>query len=412
MVEFCMPSLGADMEKATLVEWKVAPGDRVQRGDIIAEVETDKGVIEIEVFVDGVVEKLLAEPGDEVPVGGVLALIRAEQDEAAQKAPASLQSPADAEKRSSAVQPGGEDRGHAKAAKDESSSYMKRLKISPAARKKAAALGLDPANIRGTGPEGAINLDDVQRAGRESPVEGTSAKGPSFAEGQEGGTAKDFQLSMRRAISAAMARSKREIPHYYLETRIDMSQALQWLTEENARRSIKDRLLPAVLLIQAAALALTEVPALNGYWTDNAHHPSKAVHIGFAIALRQGGLVAPAIHDADQKGLDELMQTMRDLIARTRAGKLRGSEMTDATITLTNLGDLGVERSYGVIYPPQVALVSFGKIMDQPWAENGMLGIRPVVSATLSGDHRATDGRTGAQFLNALNRNLQQAGQL
>jgi pyruvate dehydrogenase E2 component (dihydrolipoamide acetyltransferase) len=216
-----------------------------------------------------------------------------------------------------------------------------------------------------------------------------------------------LQMGMRRAIAAAMARSKREIPHYYLETRLDMSQALRWLEAENQKRSIKERLLPAVVLLKAVARALGEVPELNGYWMDDRHQPQEAIHIGFAIALRQGGLIAPALHHVDLKSMDELMEAMRDLIMRARAGRLRSSEMTDATITVTNLGDLGVETVYGVIYPPQVALIGFGRIMEQPWAEQGMLGIRPVLTATLAADHRATDGRRGAQFLDALNRALQ-----
>ncbi|MCB0106691.1 MAG: 2-oxo acid dehydrogenase subunit E2, partial [Caldilineaceae bacterium] len=209
----------------------------------------------------------------------------------------------------------------------------------------------------------------------------------------------DFATGMRHAIALAMARANRDIPHYYLQTRIDMQKALAWLEAANQKRSIKERVLPAVLLIRAVAKALTQFPELNGYWVDDHLQPQEAINIGFAIALRQGGLVTPAIHNADLMSIDDLMEAMRDLIMRTRAGRLRSSELTDSTITLTNLGDLGVETVYGVIYPPQVALIGLGKITDQPWAEHGMLGIRPVLTATIAGDHRATDGRTGAQFL-------------
>ena len=212
---------------------------------------------------------------------------------------------------------------------------------------------------------------------------------------------------MRRAIAAAMARSNRDIPHYYLQTRIDMTRPLRWLEAENAKRSIKDRLLPAVLTLKAVALALKDVPELNGFWINDQHQPSDAIHVGFAISLRKGGLVTPAIHEADRKTLDELMAAMRDVIDRARSGHLRASEMSDPTITVTNLGDLGVESVFGVIYPPQVALVGFGRIAEQPWADNGMLGVRPVLMASLAGDHRATDGHRGAQFLDALNRHFQ-----
>jgi pyruvate dehydrogenase E2 component (dihydrolipoamide acetyltransferase) len=213
---------------------------------------------------------------------------------------------------------------------------------------------------------------------------------------------KDYQTAMRRAIAAAMAKSKREIPHYYLQTRVDMQRTLLWLASENEQRPIKDRILPVIPLIRAVTLALAEVPELNGYWIDDRHQVAEAIHIGFVISLRQGGIIAPAILHADEKGPDELMAALRDLIMRARSGGLRS----------TNLGDLGVETVYGIIYPPQVALVGFGKTMEQPWAEGGMLGIRPVLTATLAADHRATDGHRGAQFLDALNRYLQEPEKL
>ncbi len=223
---------------------------------------------------------------------------------------------------------------------------------------------------------------------------------------------RDFQAGMRRAIAAAMARSNREIPHYYLELRIDMSRTLRRLEAENLKRPIRERILPVVPLIKAVALALGEVPELNGYWLEDRLQPQEAINIGFAIALRQGGLLTPALLNADLQTLDELMAALRDLITRTRSGGLRSSELTEATVTVTSLGDLGVETVYGVIYPPQVALIGFGRTMEQPWAENGMLAVRPVLTATLAADHRATDGHRGAQFLDALNRYLQEPEKL
>ncbi len=433
MAEFKMPSLGADMEAGVLVEWHVKPGDTVNRGDVIADVETDKGVIEIEVFEAGVIDEILIEPDTKVPVGTVMAMIQAEGE------------PVPAGERQPSPQPSPTGRGRlaspplATEGRIEGGPSVppgKRVRVSPVARKLAAELGVDLNQVHGTGPNGAINKADVEQAAAamtakpaESPQEATpppqtkvppsgglggpTSPHPPRAEvppsGGPGGPkpAADFQTGMRRAIAAAMARSNRDIPHYYLETRIDMSQPLAWLTAENQKRSIKDRILPAVLLIKAVALALVDVPELNGYWRDDQLQVQEAINIGFAISLRQGGLVTPAIHHADLKDWDGLMAAMRDLITRTRAGRLRSSEMTEATITLTSLGDMGVEKVYGVIYPPQVALVGFGKVIEQPWVENGMLGIRPVLTATLAGDHRASDGMRGAQFLEALNRHLQ-----
>ncbi len=389
-----MPSLGADMKKGLLVEWKVKPGDKVKRGDIIADVETEKGVIEIEVFTDGAIEQILVQPGEKVPVGTVLATIRAAGEEA--KGPGEEVSPEPTFKYKVCMIA-----AHRKEVAAEqppppvpAPAAGKRLRISPLARKLATELAVDPSTVQGTGLGGAITRADIERA-----AEAQKAAAPP--------PPTEPRAAMRRAIATAMARSNREIPHYYLATRIDMSHTLRWLAAENKQRSIKERILPVVPLIKATALALGEVPELNGYWLDDCHQPQDAVHIGFAISLRQGGLVAPAIHHADLKSLPELMEALRDLITRAREGRLRSSEMTDATITITSLGDLGVEIVQGVIYPPQVALVGFGKILEQPWAENGMLGIRPVLTATLAADHRATDGHRGAQFLEALNRYLQ-----
>jgi pyruvate dehydrogenase E2 component (dihydrolipoamide acetyltransferase) len=402
MADFCMPSLGADMKTGTLVEWKVKPGDRLERGDIIADVETDKGIMEIEVFQDCIIDEILLEPNTEVPVGTVMAKIRSPEEVAVQ--------PTKVEELPSI--PAAEKVPTKEVPLVAAPAPEERLRVSPLARKLAAELGVDLSQVKG-GANGAIQKVDVEAAAalqakvakpvEEKPVE-TITIPPLAAKPPSAG---DFQAGMRRAIASAMSLSNRDIPHYYLETKIDMSHPLRWLEAENQKRSIKERILPVVLLIKAVAKALTEVPELNGYWIDNQLQVQEAIHIGFAISLRQGGLVTPAILHADLKSLDELMTAMRDLIERTRGGRLRSSEMSEATITMTSLGDIGVEKVYGVIYPPQVALVGFGKISEQPWAEKGMLDVRPVLTATLAGDHRATDGIIGARFLQALNNHLQ-----
>lgn len=385
MNEFVMPSLGADMENGTLIAWHVKPGDLVKRGDIIAEVETDKGSFDVESFHDGIVDRLIVEPGAKVLVGAAMALLRGEGEAPGAAAPRAVP----------VVPPASAPVVEITASTPAQTTPPRHVRASPLARKVAADLGVDLNRLEGTGPGGVIERADVERAA-------VAPKAPAAAP----------HAGMRHAIATAMSRANREIPHYYLATHIDVSIALRWLEEENRRRSLADRLLPAVLLLKATAMALSEVPALNGFWTADQHQMKEAIHIGVAIALRGGGLMAPAIHDTGRKSLTELMAALRDVIDRTRSGHLRSSEMTDATITVTNLGDLGVETVFGVIYPPQVALVGFGKIMEQPWVDNGQVHVRPVVQATLSGDHRATDGRTGAQFLEALGRHLQQPASL
>lgn len=441
-----MPSLGADMDAGTLVEWKKKPGDVIKRGEIIAAVETAKGVIEVEVFEDGILDQVFFQPGQEVPVGQVLATICAPGEYIAEKSPvAAATTPVAAPAPVAAPEISKPDGPKAAVAEAVAAPPAGPLRISPLARRMAADLGVDLNLVKGTGPGGAIQRADIEaaaKAPKAAPAVAPVAVAPPVAAPAPAPVSPtpapvapppvavaptpapeatalpieakkpDFQTAMRQAIAAAMSRSNRDIPHYYLETRIDMTNALRWLEEENTKRTIKDRLLPVVVMLKAVAKALTEVPELNGFWIDGAHQISESIHIGFAIALRQGGLITPAIHDVDTKTFDELREAMNDLIVRTRGNKLRSSELTDSTITVTSLGERGVEKVYGVIYPPQVALVGLGKIIDQPWAENGMLGVRPVLVATLAGDHRATDGHKGGIFLEALNRNLQEVDKL
>jgi pyruvate dehydrogenase E2 component (dihydrolipoamide acetyltransferase) len=212
---------------------------------------------------------------------------------------------------------------------------------------------------------------------------------------------------MRQAIAAAMARSKREIPHYYLDTVIDMSAALDWLEATNKTRPVTERLLHGALLLKAVALALRKVPELNGYWVDGGHRPSGAIHVGWAISLRSGGLVAPAIHHVDQKPVSQVMAELRGLVERARSGGLRSSELADSTITVTSLGEQAPDGVFGVIYPPQVALVGFGGIKPRPLVVDGAVVPRRTVRASLSADHRGSDGHRGALFLTALERLLQ-----
>jgi pyruvate dehydrogenase E2 component (dihydrolipoamide acetyltransferase) len=401
MSEFKMPSLGADMESAVLMEWRIKEGDSVTKGQVIAEVETSKGVIEIEVFEDGIVEKILVQEETECAVGTPLALIRSKGEEPEElsekefissktesltsqpKANSPIQEP-----EQTSVEPTTEEDLPVR----EEASSETRIKASPAARKKAQEMGIDLADLASRS-EGAIQLKDLEAslaAEEKTPV----------------------LSGMRQAIAKAMSRSNTEIPHYYLSTPINMTPALEWLGQLNAKRGIEERILPAALLIRAVVRALEEVPELNGYWQNDNHLISKSINPGIAIALRKGGLITPALLNTQEMSLDQTMQSLDDLITRTRANKLRGSEMTQQTVTITNLGDLGVERVYGVIYPPQVAIIGLGRITDSPWAENDALSVRKVMQATLAGDHRATDGRTGALFLDKLNQFLQKPEEL
>jgi pyruvate dehydrogenase E2 component (dihydrolipoamide acetyltransferase) len=382
VVEFRMPSLGADMEAGTLVEWLIKPGDPVKRGDIVAVVETQKGAIEIENFEPGTVERILVEVGTEVPVGMPLAIIKTqgEQVGVAPPPPAAKPPPAKAP----AAPPA-----------QVAAEAAIRGRISPAARRLAEQRGIDISTIAGTGAGNAILLSDVERTIAELKVQAPRAAGFDLA-------------AMREAIAAAMARSKREIPHYYLAHEIEMSPCEDWLTHRNAARPPEERLLLGALLVKAVALAARKFPTFNGFYRDGKFEAAPSVHISTAIAIRGGGLIAPAIHDVDRLSLDELMMKMRELIERVRAGRIRSSEITDPTITVSSLGERGVETLYGIIYPPQVAIIGFGKVATRPWVESGSVVARRVVNATLAADHRVSDGHAGALFLAEIDKLLQE----
>jgi len=393
VAEFRMPSLGADMEAGTLVEWLVKPGDEVKRGDIIAVVETQKGAIEVETFQSGRIEKFLVDVGTKVPVGTPLAEIRAER---VAKPVAAAAVPS--RKPSKQAAP--------KAAPPPISSpsvvpAAAGLRATPAARRMAEECGINLATVTGSGPQGAITYADVERQ------LGAAAAAPE----RKRAPALNLE-AMRVAIAAVMARSKREIPHYYLEHQVDVTACEQWLVKKNATLPPDSRLLFGALAVKAVALAAHQRNDFNGFYRDNKFEPAPAVHVGIAIAIRGGGLAAPALHDADRISLDELMRRMRDLVQRMRAGRIRSSEIADPTITVSSLGERGVEALYGIIYPPQVAIVGIGKVVERPCVIDGAIGPRSVVTMTLAADHRVSDGHGGALFLAEIGRLLQEPDKL
>jgi len=448
MFEFTMPSLGADMEEGVLAAWYVQEGDPVERGQIIAAVDTDKAVIDVEVFHSGVVQRLLVEPGTSVPVGTPLAVIVDASDAAAPPEPVPEPVPEPA----SETEP--EHVPVTGAARVHHASHV----LSPLVRQLADRLHVDTTTITGTGHGGRVTRADVEQAGaaaprtREtgSPVRGSrvrasprarrlaeqrgvdlariSGSGPggeirerdvlaapspsSDATATPSEQKADRSTTMRRAIARAMERSNREIPHFHLTQLVDLAALRAHLDALNAPRPPAERLLPAAALLRATAMAAREVPELNGFWVDDELRKAENVNLAVAVNLRGGGLIAPVLHDADTMGLDELMGRMRDLVERARRGSLRGSEMQGATLTVTNLGDRGVDVVHGVIYPPQVALVGAGKIVDRPLVVDGEVVARPSVILTLAADHRAVDGQKGSRLLARIEAHLQEPEQL
>jgi len=402
---YVLPSLGADMDEASLLEWKIKPGDRVKRGQVVATLETVKAAIDAEIWVDGVVEELLVQPDKDrkIKVGAPLARLKSDVAVAqpavvAPTSPLPQPLPTNVERGAKTLPP--------PSLRERGGGPGGRGLISPAARRRMQELGISEADLPPIDrPYGIADIEQFAAS--------RSSTGPK---------------TMREQIGKAMSRSKREIPHYYLATDINLTPALTWLRAENEKRSLDDRMLPAVLLIRAVALAATRYPNMNGFYVNGTFKPSEAIHVGMAFALREGGLIAPAIHDADKLGLSDLMKTLADLGERTRTGGLKAAELADPTITITSLGDLGVEEIFPIITPPQVAMVGFGMLSHKPWVvdpstphrsgdpQTGHGGrtieVREVIRATLAADHRVSDGRDGAMFLSEIKDLLEQVEEL
>jgi pyruvate dehydrogenase E2 component (dihydrolipoamide acetyltransferase) len=408
-----MPSFGADMAVGTIVKWNVKPGDPVSRGDIIASIETMKGLIDMEVFDDGVIVTLLAGEGDELEIGCPIAEIQLKNEEDSNNNPEQIMEsvvPHSLEVDSNrAVSQ--EIAGHSSDSQhvegkvnrvptdvEEKSSYSlntKRPKISPAARNKAEHLGIDWRQLpQGTGPDGAVLLDDINIADKR-PTEPASDN------------VKDSNDMMREAIALTVSRSKRDIPHYYLQLDMLLDNTLNWLSHHNVELPPSQRILSNAVIYSAIARALTAFPAFNGFYRDGHYQPSDSIHLGNAISLRQGGLMVVAIHDAQRLGLVELMEKIKDQVNRARNGGLRMSEMQDATVTVSNLGDRGSDTIQSIIFPPQVAIIGIGRPRIVPWVIDNRVTSATIVSMSLAADHRVSDGHSGARLLNKINALLQ-----
>jgi len=381
--DYVLPSLGADMDEGRVLEWRVDVGDTVRRGDLMAVIETEKSDIDIEIWHDGVVEAFLVPIGELIAVGTPIIRLRPTGEPDDRPTGEAVDQPSDHRAAPPAPHAAAPPAPHAPAP-----SVRSRVPASPLARRLAAERGLDLVAVAGTGPGGAIVAADIRGA-------------PAAVERRRPPT------SMRTLIAERMSKANREIPHYHLARDVDVGRLDTWLTERNASRPITERLLPAACYIRAVALAASRHRDFNGSWVDDGFEPADAVNVAMAISLRRGGLVTPHVADADQRSLDQIMSTLNELVAGARSGTLRASWMTGSTITITNLGDSGADLVHGVISPPQVALVGFGRSRRRPWVIDDLVTIRPIVTVTLAADHRATDGATGSRFLATIAHHLE-----
>ena len=418
-VAFPMPSLGADMDEGRITEWLVQPGDHVDRGQIVVVVETDKSDIEVEVFEPATVAELLVAEGEIVPVGTPIARMHPDRAGATSR-PAPPPVPARRQEPHERATAGAQDRAPGRV-------------LSPVLRHLADELHVDAAHLPGSGPGGRVVRDDIERAARRpgprsAPTgrritprarrlmaergvtpdrfpEGTLVTGdevlaaPPPAPTPTPGPAPTRQDSMRRHIADLMTRSWREIPHYHLTQRLDLTVAMERLTATNGSRALADRVVPGALLLCAAARAAAKVPQCNGWWHGGRFEPSDTVDLGLVLSLRTGGIIVPTIQRANELSPAEMMQRMTELVQQARQGRLRSSHLGEASITVTSLGDRGADSVIGVIHPPQVALVGFGAVRDGVWPSAEGADVRPTVHASLAGDHRATDGLIGSRFL-------------
>lgn len=415
-IDITMPSLGADMTEGMLVEWLIKEGDKVQHGDVIAVLETQKGAIDMEVYHDGIITQLLVQPINTVPVGTVLAtieVIAAAEDTEEQSLNKSKQQSSTTERTVTEqitaepalllAEPLTEkplttaQQSHSQKANISTNADI--VLASPVVRKIAKAQQLDLSIIKGSGPNGAVILKDIAHIAQKTKL-----------------SADEPLTNMRSAISAAMTKSKQEIPHFYLSLDVSINKAQQWLQQTNHDKTPKEHILLIALVLKTVAITLRKYPSLNGFYLNDRFEQASEINIANVISLRTGGVVVPALRNVEQLSVSEIMVALRDMTNRSRAiesgDRLRSSELMNATITITNMGERGADRVFGIIYPPQVAIIGFGKVKKVPQVSGDKIDIGEQLTVCLSADHRVVDGMLAAKFLNSLAKKLQKPEQL
>ena len=398
-----MPRMNYDMRVGTVVRWHKAEGDTVSRGEVIAEIETDKATVEMESFWDGILGKIVVEEGRAVPVGEVLAVVT-EPGEAVPPMEPSFPTPSPSGREEA------EGRGEGIAAATVSPpGSTTHVKASPIARRLAREKGIDLAAVTGTGPGGRVTEADV--LGYNPSLPGPSPSGRGEAEGRgEGVTAADrIDLSrMRQAIAGVTSRSKREAPHFYVTSEIDMDRAVDLRAQLNEalREGDGPRVSVNDLIVKAAAKALEAFPKFNASFKGDHLELHSDVNIGIAVALEEG-LILPAIAACSEKSLQEIAAASTDLVGRAQGGTLRAEEYTGGTFSISNLGMFDVDSFAAIIYPPNAAVLAVGTVKEQPVVRNRQVTVAHVMKATLSVDHRVADGAEGARFLMEVKRYLE-----
>lgn len=422
-----MPKLGFDMAEGTLINWTVQIGQAIKKGDVIAEIETDKATIEIETTVEGTVLQLLAEPGDVVAVGSPIGYVGAEGEAPPEGAAPAKAAPVAEETAPVAPAPVAQ-AAPAPAAEAGGDGF---LKISPIARRLADERGIDPRRVKGTGPGGRITKKDIESfpigeapaaplaaaapaapkaapavpATPPIPPEATRPTMPTFTEIPSGPDVEIIPLSRIRArIGQRLVESKQFVPHFYVTSDIDVAAALALRAQLNA--SISDeagKISVNDLIVKAAALALRRFPNLNSHYYGDKLVRHKRINIGIAVALPEGGLVNVTSYDADKASLGTMAANHRDMITRAREGKVKPHEIEGSTFSVSNLGPFDVDHFSAIINPPEAGILAIGSAKKVPVVlEDGTLGVGMRMKATISVDHRVSDGVEAAEFMQAL----------
>jgi pyruvate dehydrogenase E2 component (dihydrolipoamide acetyltransferase) len=391
-----MPAMEMAQEAATLVRWLKAEGERVNKGEPLMEIETDKALVEIEAQETGILAGLIAQDGQKIEVGRVIGLLLTEQEyldttnPPESGAPVTSRTQMDpssakwraaptAEKPESMEQPGSE-------------SISPRLRpASPKARRLAAQRGIDISILSGSGPEGGVTFVDLPQ---------TAPRAPSAPEADTEYSVVSV-TGMRAIIAQRLQRSYQVAPHIALTVPVEMREVLQLIETWNKKRAATSPLKITSVLAKAVAMTLLRFPRLNGHFVGDEIREYKSVHLGVAVAL-DDGLLVPTLRDAGSKALAVIQSELDDLFARARGGRLRRDELSGSTFTISNLGMFGIEQFSAILNPPEVGILSVGAVKDIPTVVNGKLASCPIMRATLNADHRAVDGAVGARFLDAL----------
>jgi pyruvate dehydrogenase E2 component (dihydrolipoamide acetyltransferase) len=405
-----MPKLSDTMKEGILVKWLKQEGDKVSAGDVLAEIETDKATMELEVFEEGIVRKRFGEEGEGIPIGAVVAILAETEEEdisalmpGPRAAPAPLAPEASVSQTLTAIPPPAPAPAPAPPTSS-TSDFGGRLLVSPVARRMAEEKGLDLSRVQGTGPSGRIikrDVVDLEETQTRAPSRPTSI--PPFPSSNGPEVTEVPLTSMRKIIGRRLADAKFSAPHFYVSMDVDMGPAIAFRKElkgQEVKVSFND------LILKAVATGLSKVPALNANFNGERLLQFRDVHLGFAVAF-EGGLITPVIRQANRKSLGQIAAEARELIVRAKERKLAPEEYTGGTFTISNLGMFGVSEFTAILNVPEVGILAVGGIRHEPVVEGDAVVPGHRMKLTVSVDHRAADGADAARFLGEVQRVLE-----